>query len=286
MDRRGFLKLAALTPLALSGGEAAATPEKADEATGTEEFVGMLIDTTRCIGCQACEVACAEQNGLPYPDVSQLEPGERKATTTLYTPVSRFDTTKGRVYVKKACMHCNQPACVSACLCKAMEKTVYGPVVWHEDRCMGCRYCMLACPFEVPKFEYDKTVPRIIKCTFCPDRLRKGQPTACAEACPQGAVAFGSRRKLLDEARKRLADNPDRYYHGVYGDHDVGGTSVMYLAGVPFHDISFRTDLGTRPFSEHTKEFLYSVPVIDIILPVLLFGLSRAVRLDKEGGEP
>ncbi len=206
MNRRGFLKLAALSPLALAGGAAAASAEPEKSGAGAVEFVGMLIDTTRCIGCQACEVACAEQNGLPYPDVSELKPGERPATPTLYTPVSRFDTSRGRVFAKKACMHCNQPACVSACLCKAMEKTIYGPVVWHADRCMGCRYCMIACPFNVPKFEYDKLVPKIAKCTFCPDRLRAGRPTACSEACPQGAVAFGSRRQLLDEARRRIAD--------------------------------------------------------------------------------
>src|SRR5512137_785782 len=113
MDRQGFLKLAALTPIALAAGEASASKPGGGHGPAPVEFVGMLIDTTRCIGCHACEVACAEQNGLPYPDVSELEPGERPATTTLYTPVSRFETSVGRVYAKKACMHCNQPACAS-----------------------------------------------------------------------------------------------------------------------------------------------------------------------------
>lgn len=285
MNRRGFLKLAALTPLAISAGEAGASEIGSGRGPAATEFVGMLIDTTLCIGCQACEVACAEENKLPYPDVSELEPGEREATPTLYTPVSLFETSKGRAYAKKACMHCNQPACASACLCKAMEKTIYGPVVWHEDRCMGCRYCMIACPFDVPKFEYDKTNPKIAKCTFCPERLKKGLPTACAEACPQGAVAFGSRRQLLDEARRRIAARPERYEHVVYGDHEVGGTCVMYLCGAPISEIGFRTDLGTRPFPEYTREFLYAVPIVDIVLPVLLFGLNRAMAVEKKGGD-
>ena len=286
MDRRGFLKLAALTPVALAGGAAEASGDGAPSGGDPEEFVGMLVDSTRCIGCQACEVACAEENKLPYPDLSELRPGERPATPTLYTPVSRFETSKGRVYVKKACNHCNQPACASACLSKAMEKTVWGPVIWHEDRCLGCRYCMIACPFDVPKFEFDEPIPKIAKCTFCPERLRAGRPTACAEACPQGAIAFGSRRQLLAEARRRIATEPGRYEQTVYGDHDVGGTCVMYLAGAPFAELGFKTDLGTRPYPEYTREFLYAVPIIDVVLPVLLFGVNRAIKADEEGGEP
>jgi formate dehydrogenase iron-sulfur subunit len=200
--------------------------------------------------------------------------------------VSRFDTSRGRFYAKKACNHCNQPACVSACLCKAMEKTIWGPVVWHEDRCMGCRYCMIACPFDVPKFEFDKAIPKIAKCTFCPERLREGRPTACAEACPQGAIAYGGRRQLLNEARRRIATSPGRYQPAVYGDHDVGGTCVMYLAGAPFEELGFNTRLGTRPYPEYTREFLYAVPIIDVLLPVLLFGVNRAIKTDKEEGEP
>jgi len=285
MDRRGFLKLAALAPLAISASGAEASQKKSGRDLAAVEFVGMLIDTTLCIGCQACEVACAEENGLPYPDVSELKPGERKATPTLYTPVSLFETSKGRVYAKKACMHCNQPACVSACLCNALEKTIYGPVVWHDDRCMGCRYCMIACPFDVPKFEFDKTNPKIAKCTFCPERLKKGRPPACAEACPQGAVAFGSRRQLLDEAQRRIAASPSRYEHVVYGDHDAGGTGVMFLSAAPVSELGYRIDLGNRPFPEYTKEFLYAVPIVDIVLPVLLFGFNRALARDKDGGE-
>jgi hypothetical protein len=114
--------------------------------------------------------------------------------------------------------------------------------------------------------------------------MKKGQPTACAVACPQGAVAFGSRRQLLDEARRRIATSPDRYEPVVYGDYDVGGTGVMYLAGAPFGELGFRTDLGRTPYPEYTKEFLYAVPLVLTILPVFLFGVSRAVRIDKEGG--
>jgi len=143
---------------------------------------------------------------------------------------------------------------------------------------------MIACPFDVPKFEYDKTIPKIAKCTLCPERLREGRPPACAEACPQGAVAFGSRHKLLDEARRRIAASPDRYAPSVYGERDAGGTGVMYVSSAPPGELGFRTDLGTRPFPEYTKEFLYAVPIVDILVPVLLFGLSRAVAAERKKG--
>lgn len=284
MDRRSFLRLGALTsaaaPAALLGSVRDAS---AEQESGTE-FVGMLIDTTRCIGCQACEVACAKENGLPMPAIGpQPDSEDRPTEVGQFTIVNKFATEKGPVWVKKACNHCSQPACVTACLVNAMEKTMEGPVIWHADRCLGCRYCMIACPFEVPKFEFDKAIPKITKCTMCYEtRVSKGRPTACSEACPQGAILFGTRRELYEEAWRRISAKPDMYSHHLYGQREVGGTEVMYLASVGFEALGFRADLGTQPYSEMTREFLYSVPMVLTILPALLYGISKAGEGEKE----
>lgn len=154
-------------------------------------------------------------------------------------------------------MHCLQPACVTACLVGAMEKKKDGPVVCNEEKCIGCRYCMVACPFSVPKFEFQRAVPSIRKCTFCFDRLMKGEMPACVESCPVEALKFGKRKDLLEEARCRICSEPDKYLHQVYGEHEVGGTSWLYLSSVPFNKIGFRSDLGKKPYPELTAEFIH-----------------------------
>jgi formate dehydrogenase iron-sulfur subunit len=283
MDRRKFLKLGALGGLAAPAALSRSVKAAADEEA-YPDFLGMLIDTTRCIGCQACEVACATENGLPYPEVAPQPANEDRPTDVdQFTIVNRFETSKGAVWAKKACNHCSQPACATACLVNAMEKTPEGPVIWHKNRCLGCRYCMIACPFEVPKFEYHKAFPLITKCTLCyENRTSKGLPTACSEACPQGAVFFGTRRELHEEAWRRITSDPDAYKHHLYGSREVGGTEVMYLAPVDFEELAFRGDLGTQPYSEMTREFLYSVPMILTILPALLFGISQANKGEED----
>ena len=287
MDRRKFLKLGALT-----GAVAPAAVVRSVQAAADEEaypdFLGMLIDTTRCIGCQSCEAACAAENGLTYPAIGPQPVNEDRPTDVdQYTIVNRFDTSAGPVWVKKACNHCSQPACATACLVNAMEKTPQGPVIWHKNRCLGCRYCMIACPFEVPKFEYDKAFPLITKFTLCyENRTSKGLPTACSEACPQKAIVFGTRRELHEEAWRRISTNPEAYEHHLYGSREVGGTEVMYLAPCDFEELAFRDDLGSQPYSEMTREFLYAVPMVITILPALLFGISQAGKEDKKEDAP
>jgi len=180
------------------------------------------------------------------------------------------------VFVKKQCMHCWQPACANACLTKAMLKTKDGPVIWREDKCMGCRFCMLSCPFYIPKFEYDKAVPRIMKCHLCFERLNDGDEPACVEVCPEEAIVFGKRRDLLDEARTRIYTEPDKYVHSIYGEHEAGGTGWIYLAAVPFEQLGFNTNLEMRAYPELARGFLYSVAVVFLLWPPFLLGLSRA----------
>ena len=280
MNRRGFLKtLAAAGGSVLTMGTA-----RAETEARTPEFVGVLVDTTRCVGCRTCEAMCAEAHGLPEPDLLDDTVFERERTPseTQWTIVNRYQTDVGEVFVKRQCMHCNQPACASACLTRAMFKTRVGPVIWREEKCMGCRFCMISCPFDIPKFEFNSPVPRIQKCIMCWDRLQEGKPPVCVENCPAEALMFGKRRDLIEEARRRIYAEPDTYVHYIYGEREVGGTGWLYLAPVPFEQLGFRTDLGKEPYPELTRGFLYSVPIILTLWPAFLLGLSNAAQSRTE----
>ena len=280
MNRRGFLKTVASAAGTAGGSLLLGSPARAKESRAATELMGVLVDTTRCIGCRSCEEACAEENGLPVPDIDSagwddVFEKRRDPSVTQFSVVNRFGNDED-IYVKKQCMHCNQPACAAACLTKAMLKTDEGPVIWREDKCMGCRFCMLSCPFDIPKFEYDKAVPRIMKCHLCFERLKDGDEPACVEVCPEEAIVFGKRRDLLDEARTRIYTEPDSYVHYIYGEHEAGGTGWIYLASVPFDQLGFNTNLEMRAYPELAKGFLYSVAVVFLLWPPFLLGLSRA----------
>ena len=286
MDRRLFLKsvgLAGAAALTAGGREARAEGDAGDP-------VGILVDTTRCAGCRTCEFACATANGLPEPDPDlELRPGmRREPSERQWTVVNCYETEEGdEIYVKKQCMHCLQPACASACLTKAMLKTEDGPVLWREDKCMGCRFCMVSCPFDIPKFEYGSANPRIQKCVMCFSRIREGEKPACVANCPNEALLFGKRSELLEIAYRRIYQAPDDYVHHVYGEHEAGGTGWLYLAAVPFEKLGFRTDLGKRAYPELTTGFLYSVPLVLALWPAFLLGLRKATRSNHhdEAGE-
>lgn len=280
MDRREFL----ITSMQAG---AAVVPIKKAQARGpkeSREFVGVLVDTTRCIGCRSCEVACSETWGNYVPDVKTDNALEKARDTTekQFTVVNRFKTEKGDVFVKRQCMHCWQPACAAMCLVNAMKKTTEGPVTWDGDKCMGCRFCMVSCPFDIPKAEYDSWNPRIMKCHMCYDRLQEGKKPACVEACPTDTLMFGPKRQLMEIARHRVYSHPDKYVHQIYGENEAGGTGFLYLSAVPFEQIGFRTDLGTTPYPEYTKQFLASVPFILFGVPAFLLGLSELTDRKKE----
>jgi len=279
MIRRDFFRaLGAAGTVAVSASTAQASETGA--IAGTNDPVGVLVDTTRCIGCRMCEFGCAhangQANGLEKPSFDEELTPQRQTTEKRWTAVQRHVVDGRAITVKRQCMHCLQPACTSACLTKAMFKTPDGPVTWRSGKCMGCRYCMVSCPFDVPKFEYHSAVPRIQKCQLCVTRVAAGESPACVASCPAQALTFGRRENLLDEARSRIYTNPDRYVHQIYGEHEVGGTSWLYLSAVPFDKIGFRTDLGTTSFPNYTKEFLYAVPLVLTLVPPLLLSLAKA----------
>ena len=280
MDRRKFLKA-----VGMAGGCSLATSSlRAEENDNGIEFSAVLIDTTRCAGCRTCEESCAEAHGHPVPDIfdESVFENERTTSTEKWTVVNRYETESGEFFAKKQCMHCAQPACASACLTNAMRKTPEGPVIWRAEKCMGCRYCMISCPFDIPKFEYDKPIPTIQKCNQCWDRLQEGEQPACVENCPEEALLFGKRRNLVDIARTRIYENPDEYIHRIYGEREAGGTGVLYLAAAPFEQLGFKKDVGITPYPEYTKGFLYSVPLILLLWPAILFGISGARRREDE----
>ncbi|HET7499324.1 MAG TPA: 4Fe-4S dicluster domain-containing protein [Candidatus Eisenbacteria bacterium] len=276
MNRRGFLKT-----LGLAGATVVCprTSGAAEPSGGAGEPYGVLVDTTRCVGCNTCTSACAEANGLPEPEDPEAV---TRPTTTQWTAIGRYKTSKGEVFAKHQCMHCVSPACHSACLTAAMEKTARGPVVWREDKCMGCRFCMISCPFDGPKFEYSSTNPRIRKCVMCAERIAKGQQPACVDNCPEGALTFGKRNDLLREAHKRIGNAPDQYVDHVYGEREAGGTSWLYLASVGFEEIGFPANVGESSYPMLTAPFLYSVPFVLTLAPTLLTSVARAVRKGEE----
>lgn len=274
IDRRNFLKA-----LGVAGGSLAVSnsfgstliPKKDDK-----EFYGILYDSTVCVGCQGCEIICAEKNGFPFPEDEPTAGVIRKTNPQRYVAINTFNTSKGEQFMRKSCNHCDNPACASACLTKAMYKTEDGPVIWREDKCIGCRSCMVACPFDIPKFEFDNPNPKIQKCKMCYDKMQSGEKPVCVENCPVEALVFGKRRDLLEIAKSRIYTEPEKYYHEVYGEDTVGGTGLLYLASVPFEELGFRTDLGKVSYPEFNKTFLYSVPAVLILWPAFLLGLRSA----------
>jgi Fe-S-cluster-containing dehydrogenase component len=285
LSRRTFFKIAGAAGAA---GVVARPTTAAASALRTVNTPAVLVDATRCIGCRGCEAACSEANTLPEPALSGQDAVFSKRRTTdvsVYTVVNRgsADSNQGEArFVKTQCMHCLDPACASACLAKALEKTAAGPVVYHKERCLGCRYCMVACQFDVPKFEFGSPSPYISKCSFCAERQAQGQQPACASVCPSGALQFGHRADLIEEARARIYQNEGKYVHHVYGETEAGGTNWLYITDVPFESLGFRTDLGPTSPPELTRTALAAVPFVLTLWPPLLMGLYSFTKRREE----
>ena len=244
---------------------------------------GLLFDVTRCIGCGACYQACKERNHLQNTTADFLQ--DRLSEQTL-TVVKQHN---GR-FVRHLCMHCEVPTCASACPVAALEKTPSGPVVYHAQRCIGCRYCMQACPFSIPKYQWSQVLPKISKCDLCADLLAADLPTACAQVCPTGATLCGERSALIAEAHRRIEAASGTYVNHVYGVEEVGGTSVLLLSDVPFDNIGYHTTLSKEPLPLLTWQVLSQVPRFASIVSVALLGLwwitQRRIEVHEAGGVP
>jgi len=234
---------------------------------------GILTDLTKCIDCKACVWACKDRNALPRED------GAAQLSATTWTCLERH----GGTTVRRQCMHCLDPACASVCPVGALKKTPDGAVVYHAERCIGCRYCMVACPFSIPKYEWDKSQPLVRKCQLCHEKRRAGgrQP-ACTSVCPTGATRFGERDRLLEEARQRIRNEPDRYVDHIYGLSEAGGTSVLYLSSVPFGRLGFQVNLQVDPYPRLTWSVLSKLPNVVGVGGVLLVGIWWIIRRRQE----
>jgi Fe-S-cluster-containing dehydrogenase component len=250
----------------------------------------VLYDNTRCIGCRKCEEGCNKVNELPAPDRPFSDLGvldtQRRTTAKAYTIVNRYDNTsngRGPLYRKDQCNHCLEPACASACFVRAFKKTETGAVIYDPSVCVGCRYCMIACPFEIPAYEYDDAFsPLVRKCTLCYPLISRGLLPGCVEACPTEALTYGKREDLLRIARERIRRFPDRYVDHIYGEREMGGTSWLYISAVPFKEVGQREDLGVTPAPKLTSGALSAVPIVVGLWPVLLTGVyAMSKRKEK-----
>lgn len=290
MNRRDFVKIGgSMVAMSLLGTQPASSAGT-HSFTGYPDRYGMLSDLTRCIGCRRCEGACNKANNLPAPktsfeDTSVFEEKRRPyvADVQSYTAVNRFEVDGKTVYRKVQCMHCEEPACVSACLVGALQKTPDGPVTWNDKVCIGCRYCMTACPFYIPAFDYSSAFdPKIQKCFMCNHRIAKGIVPACAEACPVEAITFGKRSSLIKLAWTRIWGEPDKYIDHIYGEREAGGTGWLYISGVPFSKLDFQMDIGTTAYPELTKDFLSIVNLTLISWPAVFGGIYLMTKKEKQ----
>jgi Fe-S-cluster-containing dehydrogenase component len=250
------------------------------------DAVGLLYDTTRCIGCKACVSACREANGLE-PDTTWsggLYNAPLDLSAKAKTVIKLYDDGQHQSFFKAQCMHCIDPACASACMLGAFKKREYGIVSYDVNYCIGCRYCEVACPYGVPKFEWSKAAPKMVKCELCNHRLAQGKIPACAEVCPKGAVIYGKRDDLLREAKARLGAHPNVYVQKVYGEHDGGGTQCLYISHVPFEHLGLPA-LGEKSTPMLQRTIQHSI-YKGFAAPIALYGLLGFVMLRnrrKEG---
>lgn len=277
LNRRSFLKTAAI---GISAGALGTASVKAADKTLSEDRIGILVDTDVCAGCRHCEWACRKAHDLPAGDLDDYSDnsvfGEyRRPVCNSLTVINQFENEKNPllpIFVKVQCMHCEKPACVSACIVGALTKREDGSVVWDDDKCIGCRYCMVACQFQIPTYDYDKAIdPHIWKCDLCSERRKDGRLPACIEICPNEALLFGKRSEVLRIAKNRIKRKPDVYVDHIYGENEIGGTSWMYIAGEDFEKLKMpplgaETAPGISEAIQHGI-FSYFVP------PVALFAI-------------
>ena len=292
MDRRKFLGI-----LGAAAGATVAAGSKTAEAKPSEppqDPYGCLVDVSLCIGCRKCEMACNQVNGLPEPDQpfddltlfnNNRRPDDRSFTVVNRYFTGRLDQRNEQVptYVKVQCMHCQVPACASACITGALKKQPNGAVTYDVSRCIGCRYCMVSCPFQIPAYEYsDPLTPRVRKCTFCFERIsEEGGLPGCASICPVEAITFGKRSQLLELAHRKLKNEPLAYVQRVYGENEVGGTSWLYISKVPFEKLD-SYNLPTRYMPTLTEtiqhgifSYLWAPVTLFAILAGAMWGLNR-----------
>ena len=291
-SRRDFLKKSAVIGAGVTG-LSTSSAKAGPKNILSEDRMGVLVDTTVCVGCRNCEWACKDAHNIPAGNLDSYENRKileikRRPDHTALTVVNEYSHGKNSnlpIDVKAQCMHCDHPACVSACIVGAFSKQENGSVIWDTDMCIGCRYCMAACPFQIPAFEFDKALnPQIMKCDFCFERTKEGKLPACVEICPVEALTYGPRTELIKIARSRIKRNPDRYVDHIFGEYEVGGTSWLYLSSKDFKELDF-PKLGEKPapgVSESIQHGIFAYFVPPVSLYALLGGIMWITKRRKE----
>ena len=251
---------------------------------------GVLYDATKCIGCRACQVACKQWNEKPGQSTQNTGSYENPPKTDAYSLTKiRFNELDYNdrfqwVFTKIQCMHCEHPACATACLVGAFQKTPEGAVVYDDNKCIGCRYCMVACPFGIPAYEWTDPTPWVRKCTFCADRQAAGLKPACVTTCPSGALQFGDKEDLIAEAHRRIDAEPGRYVDYIYGESEVGGTSWLYLSPVPFEMLGM-PEVGTEAVTINVERAVGAVPPVLVGVAAVMSGVYWLVKRRQQTAE-
>jgi formate dehydrogenase iron-sulfur subunit len=245
--------------------------------TNTKHW-SILTDVTKCIGCESCVEGCREANHTGNDRPWAWQNGVRDLSASRWTTIDRLPENH---YVRRQCRHCISPACASACPVGALSKTPEGAVVYDAVKCMGCRYCMMACPFGVPRYSWDSAVPEVRKCVLCHDRIKKGEAKepACTSSCPTGATIFGPRDEMLAEAKKRLAAKPDFYKQHIWGEHEAGGTGVLTISDV---DLPLPMDVPEDALPKRTWAALRTVPFVFVGVGAGMIGLRFIIGRRNE----
>ncbi len=231
----------------------------------------IMTDVTKCVGCEKCVTACVKENNLskalPWRWINKDGLSSERFTSVLRKPEKH--------YVRKQCRHCLEPACVSSCPVGALQKTKDGPVIYDSGKCMGCRYCMMACPYGIPRYSWEDAVPYVRKCTMCYPRIKKNELPACVSVCQEKATIFGERDVLIAEAKRRIKNSPDKYINKVYGETEVGGTSVIYISDIPLDFLGWEKTPGVKPLPSLTRYAMNAVPPVFLGMGALMFGLYK-----------
>jgi formate dehydrogenase iron-sulfur subunit len=248
--------------------------------------LAILNDTTLCTGCERCVEACKHENNL---EADRPRPWKQRIDDLSSTRFTTIVRREGNHFVRRFCRHCEVPACVSACIVGALQKTAEGPVIYDSSKCIGCRYCIMACPYGIPRYDWDHPVPHVQKCIMCYPRVRGGRLPACVEACPEKATIFGTRKDMLREAHHRIEAYPERYIHTVVGETEAGGTSVIYISDISLGFLSYSPKLGDKPYPTLTWAALSKVPPLILGMGGLMTGIywivERRMKLLAEAAE-